>query len=157
MFLIHNNQHRQHASCSYVKHLFKPFLYFVSVSNAFYIFVLLISQMFYRSVSLKLRQIKISWLIYLLHNWFQMLYLTLTSQTAKTNKWKWLTNSSNSPVVDKLPSTESKVLESEILQLSFPRLKAIVGKENNGSIIPETSRGGIIGAHKKQFKLCCFH
>lgn len=59
---------------------------------------------------------------------------------------KLLTNSPDGPVADKLPSTESKVLKCEILQLSFPRLKAIVGKENNGGIIPEISRGGIIGA-----------
>lgn len=68
---------------------------------------------------------------------------------AKTHKLKQLTNSPNSPAVDKLPSTESKVLESEILQLSFPRLKAIVGKENNGSIIPETGRGDVLGVNKK--------
>lgn len=69
---------------------------------------------------------------------------------AKTHKLKQLTNSPNSPAVDKLPSTESKVLESEILQLSFPRLKAIVGKENNGSIIPETGSGDVLGVNKKQ-------
>lgn len=53
---------------------------------------------------------------------------------------KWPTDCPDRPVVDKLPSAESKVLESEILQLSFPRLKAIVGKENNGGVIPEKKK-----------------
>lgn len=61
-----------------------------------------------------------------------------------------LTNSPNGPAVNKLPSAESKVLESEILQLSFSRLKAIVGKENNGSVIPEKkSSGEIIATNNK--------
>lgn len=53
---------------------------------------------------------------------------------------KQLTHSPNSPAADKLSSTESKVLKCEILQFSFPRLKAIVGKENNGGVIPETAQ-----------------
>ena len=47
-----------------------------------------------------------------------------------------LTNSSNSPIVDKLPGTKGEVLEGEILKLLLPCLEAIVGKEHNGSIIP---------------------
>lgn len=83
-----------------------------------------------------------------------MIYMSLTSQikmaaNGQRKQDKWLTNSPNGPVADKLPSTESKVLECEILQLSFPRLKAMVGKKNNGSIIPEISRRRIIGADKK--------
>lgn len=50
-----------------------------------------------------------------------------------------LTNSPDCPVVDELTSTESKILEREILQLSFSCLKPIVGKENNGSVIPAIS------------------
>lgn len=72
---------------------------------------------------------------------------TDVSKLAKGNN-QTLTNSSNCPVVDKLPSTESKVLEIEILQLFFPCLKAVVGKENNGSIIPETSRNQKEWGHK---------
>lgn len=60
---------------------------------------------------------------------------------------KRLTNRPHGPVVDKLPGTESKVLESEILQLSFPRLKAIVGEENDGCIIPETRWGHFLSAN----------
>lgn len=73
-----------------------------------------------------------------------MLHMSLKSQikmaaNGQKKQDKLLTNSPDGPVVDKLPSTESKVLECEILQLSFPCLKAIVGKENNGSVIPKIS------------------
>jgi hypothetical protein len=51
-----------------------------------------------------------------------------------------ITQCSHCPVADEMPCTEGKVLECKIMQLLLPRLKAIVGKENNGSVIPEKRR-----------------
>lgn len=62
-----------------------------------------------------------------------MFYVDKKRQSKQENS---LTNGPNCPVVDKLPGAESKVLEGQILQLFLPRLKAVVGKENNGSVIP---------------------
>lgn len=82
-----------------------------------------------------------------------MLYTSLTFQIKMTangqrQQDKGLTNCPNGPVADKLPSTERKVLEREIMQFSFPRLKAIVSKENDGSIIPEIDDESVKRANK---------
>lgn len=59
-----------------------------------------------------------------------------------------LTHSSYCPVVDKLTSTEGKVLEGEILQLFLARLKAIIGKEHYCSIVPARHIGRIVQQKK---------
>ena len=51
-----------------------------------------------------------------------------------------ITQCSHCPVADELPCTEGKVLECKIVQLLLPCLKAIIGKENDGSVIPEKRR-----------------
>ena len=47
-----------------------------------------------------------------------------------------LTDGSEGPVLDHELSTEGKVTKAQILQFFLPRLKAVVGKEDNGRIVP---------------------
>lgn len=75
----------------------------------------------------------------MIHICINIHHIMLAKQQRKPpEKSRSLTDSSHRPVVDELAGTEGQVLKREILQLPFPRLKAVVGKENNGSIIPKT-------------------
>lgn len=47
-----------------------------------------------------------------------------------------LTDGSEGPVLDHELSTEGKVAKAQVLQFFLPCLKAVVGKEDNGCIVP---------------------
>lgn len=52
-----------------------------------------------------------------------------------------LTNGSKGPVLDHELSTEGKISKAQILQFFLPCLKAVVGKEDNGCIVPAGRKG----------------
>lgn len=47
-----------------------------------------------------------------------------------------LTDGSEGPVLDHELSTEGKVSKAQILQFFLPCLEAVVGKEDNGCVVP---------------------